>query len=185
MSESTATQKDLAFLTALKDLGWEATSEEIRVRTETNPDIVALSNAHISHRRNKRFRGKQNNKPLNDCLVVKAPDQPTNGESPPKVVRVREDQREDVARFIEDADATDGMFASHEEAFEDLLTTVDEQKAFIDELEERIDEQERTTEQLTAEFAAAMKCVREVVIDEHGIDVRNAINENEQASEVR
>lgn len=185
MSESTAKQKDLAFLTALKDLDWEATSEEIRVRTETNPDIVALNNAHISHRRNKRFRGAQNSKPLNDCLVVEAPVEATNGESPPKLVRVKEDQREDVAQFIEGADASVGMFGSHEEAFEDLLTTVDEQKAAIDELEGRIEEQVQMTEQLTAEFSMAMKRVREVVLDEHGIDIREAIDAPERASEVR
>ena len=184
MSESTAKQKDLAFLTALKDLSWEATSEEIRVRTEADPNIVSLNNAHVSHRRNKRFRGKQNSKPLNDCLVVESPGQPTNGESPPKLVRVKEDQREDVARFIEDADATVRMFATHEEAFEDLLTTVNEQRAAIDGLESRIGEQEQTTEQLTAEFSMTMKRVRAVILDEYGIDIRDAIDEPERASEV-
>lgn len=183
MPDSTAKQKDLAFLTALKDLGWEATSEEIRVRTETDPEIVTLNNAHISHRRNKRFQGEQNSKPLNDCLVVEAPVAAKNGESPPKLVRVKEDQREDVARFIEEADST-GMFASHEEAFEDLMTTLNEQKASIDGVESRIDTQEQTVEQLTEDFATAMVRIRAIILEQHGIDIRDAIDESEQASEV-
>jgi uncharacterized coiled-coil protein SlyX len=180
--DSTAKQKDLAFLKALKDLGFEATSKEIRLRTESDAEIVNLDNGHISHRRNKRFRGDQNSKPLNNCLFTEEPQSQSGRKSEPMVIRVKEDQREDVARFIEEslADGTVGMFGSPEEAFEDLMTTIDEQKASIDELESRIDAQEQTVEQLTEDFATAIARIRAVMIEQHSIDIRDTIDESEE-----
>lgn len=163
--------KDIAFLWAVIENGGKSNVSEINDVTEENPAVATLDNPAINYR--CRRLGFEGTKTVDGLGIVKVSPggYEENGQHAPKVVElVDESVVDEVMTRVENGEAAVGQFDTVEEAFSHLLEQVGD-------IDASVKEQERKFEALADEFNPLMKRIQEVIKEEHGVDIGEAMRE--------
>lgn len=161
--------KDAAFLKALIENDGEASVGQIREYTEENADVVELGNSGINYRCRRLGQDGTNSVDGKGYVEVRPGGLDEDGRPNPKLVEVVDTDtvKSLIAVWEDDNAASVGNFESVEEAFVHLLDDVED-------LKEQSRQREQTIQQLTREFRLSVGELREVVLDEHGVDIADA-----------
>lgn len=163
--------KDIAFLWGIIENGGEANVGEIREVTEDDPAVPELDNSAINYRCRRLGQDGTSTVAGKGYVETRPGGVKEDGRPAPKVVKlVDESIEQEVRARVEDRTGSVGQFGTVEDAFSHLLEQVGD-------LDASVEEQERTVEQLTDEFRTTIGAIREVILDEHGVDIADSLNE--------
>lgn len=164
--------KDIAFLWGIVKHGGEANVGEIREETKENSAVPELDNSAVNYRCRRLGQEGTSTVSGKGFVEVRPGGVQENGQPAPKVVKLVDESIESEVRAqVENRSVSVDSFDNIEEAFRHFLEQVDE-------VEAKVSEQDETIEKLTEEFKGSLGAIRQVLLDEHGVDIADGVDED-------